>query len=63
MADVGASASATVTVIGLIAGDPLAEVDLAIDAIGDRLNIDAAGDDLIVTPAVTWIGATASEAV
>jgi hypothetical protein len=63
MATTGQAISATVTVAGRIAADPLAEVDLAIDAGGDLLTIDGAGDDLIVSAAVTWAGATASEAV
>jgi len=63
MADVGASASQTITVIGQRVTDPLREVDLAIDAAGDLYDIDAAGDHLVLEPAVTWVGQTASEAV
>lgn len=48
-------------VIGKTADDPLAEVDLAIDAEGDLLGIDAQGDVLMVSPAVTWTGKAASE--
>ncbi len=63
MADIGASATATVTVLGMGAADPLAEVDLAIDAGGDLLNIDSSGDVLIVTPATVWTGKSAAETV
>jgi hypothetical protein len=63
MADTGISAATTLTVIGRVAIDPLAEVDLAIDAAGDLLAIDSAGDVLIVTPAATWPGKSAEESV
>ena len=46
---------------GHAAYDPNAEVDLAVDANGEALEIDAAADLLIVTPEVTWTGQTASE--
>jgi hypothetical protein len=60
---VGASsgaASITVSVTGLTASPFNSEVDLAIDAGGDLLAIDPAGDALIVTGAVTFTGGTAS---
>jgi hypothetical protein len=63
LADVGASASQTITAIGQRVTDPLREVDLAIDAEGDLYDMDPAGDHEIIQPAVTWPGATASEAV
>jgi hypothetical protein len=51
----------TLTIIGKIADDPLAEVDLAIDAQGDLLEIDSEGDVLMVEPAVVWVGKAADQ--
>ncbi len=63
MSTPGASAAQSVTTIGQRVTDPLREVDYAIDAQGDLYDIDAAGDHLIIQPAATWPGATASETV
>jgi hypothetical protein len=41
--------------------DPQAEIDLAIDADQDALEIDAQDDVLEVSPQVVWTGKTASE--
>ncbi len=41
--------------------DPQSEIDLAIDANQDALEIDAAGHLLEVSPAVTWIGHRAAD--
>lgn len=49
--------------IGKSADDPLREVDLLIDPQGDELLIDGAGHQMMVEPAVTWAGKTASEDV
>ncbi len=49
----------TLTIIGKTADDPLAEVDLAIDAQGDLLEIDSEGDVIMVEPAVDWTGKSA----
>ncbi len=49
--------------IGKSTDDPLREVDLAIDPEGDLYDIDAEGDHLVLQPAVTWTGQTASEDV
>ena len=59
----GTSASLTVTVAGATASPFNSEVDLAIDAVGDLLTIDASGDDLIVTGAITFAGGTAALSV
>ena len=63
MSSTGNTAAQTVSIIGRLVADPLAEVDLAIDPQGDLLLIDPGGDVLMVSPAVTWTGTTASEAV
>jgi hypothetical protein len=64
MATLGESAGGvTITVVGATPSTLGQEVDLAIDAAGDLLNIDSAGDHLIVTPGVTWTGKSASETV
>lgn len=64
MSTTGASAAVTVSsVIGQPVGDPLREVDLAIDAAGDLMNIDAAGHHMIVQATVTWAGQSASQEV
>jgi hypothetical protein len=49
--------------IGKSADDPLREVDLRIDPEGHELLIDGAAHELMVQPAVTWTGKTASEEV
>jgi hypothetical protein len=51
----------TLTVIGKTADDPLAEIDLAVDAQGDLLDIDSEGDVLMVEPAATWVGKAADQ--
>jgi len=56
----GTTASLTVSAAGLTASPYNSEVDLAIDAGGDLLAIDPAGDVLIVAGAITFTGGTAS---
>jgi hypothetical protein len=56
----GTSAALTVTFTGVTASPFNSEVDLAIDAAGDLLEIDPAGDPLIVTGAITFTGGTAT---
>jgi hypothetical protein len=56
----GATAAITLSATGLTASPFNSEVDLAIDAGGDLLTIDSAGDALIVTGAITFTGGAAS---
>jgi hypothetical protein len=56
----GVSAAITLSATGLTASPFNGEVDLAIDAGGDLLTIDSAGDALIVTGAITVTGGMAS---
>ena len=56
----GVTAATTLSAAGLTASPFNSEVDLAIDAGGDLLTIDPAGDALIVTGAITFSGGTAS---
>jgi hypothetical protein len=56
----GLTASITVSATGLTASTFSSEVDLATGVGGDLLAIDAAGDALIVTGAITFSGGTAS---
>jgi hypothetical protein len=46
---------------GRQAYDPQGQIDLAIDEDQDALEVDAAGDLLEVSPAVTWIGHRAAD--
>lgn len=57
---IGSTAALTMSATGLTASPFNAEVDLAIDAGGDLLAIDPAGDALIVTGAITFTGGSAS---
>jgi hypothetical protein len=63
MADVGTSATLTITAAGTAVASPLGEVDLAIDAGGELLEIDGAGDVLVVADAVAWTGKSAAQDV
>jgi hypothetical protein len=56
----GMTASITVNATGRTASPFNSEFDLAIDAGGDLLTIDPAGDALIVTGAITFTGDMAS---
>ena len=56
----GTTASITIGATGQTASPFNGEVDLAIDASGDLLTIDAAGDALIAAGAITFTGLTAS---
>lgn len=56
----GVTAALAAGATGLTASPFNSEVDLAIDAGGDLLTIDSAGDVLIVTNAITFSGGTAS---
>ena len=61
----GRSGAFSLSFVGRAALDPLAEVDLEIDAAepaeGDPLTTGPIGSPLVVTAAVSWTGRTASE--
>ena len=60
----GLTAALTVSFTGASASAYGQEVDLAIDAAGDLLQIDAAGDGLIASPSImTFTGTTAAALV
>ncbi|MDB5483044.1 MAG: hypothetical protein JWO83_4097 [Caulobacteraceae bacterium] len=56
----GLTASIAVSATGVTASPFNSEVDLAIDAAGELLTIDPAGDVLIVTAGIAFTGGTAS---
>jgi hypothetical protein len=56
----GTASPAPVNFTGVTASPSAAEVDLAIDAGGDLLTIDPAGNALMVSAAITFTGGTAS---
>lgn len=59
----GTASQALASFTGRTASPSTAEVDLAIDAAGDLLQIDPAGDVLLVSRAITFTGGSASAVV
>ncbi|MBV8683536.1 MAG: hypothetical protein JO111_11715 [Caulobacteraceae bacterium] len=63
VSQVGAAATAGVSVIGWTPSGEGQPVILLVDAARDALEIDSAGDPLLIEAGVTWTGRSASEDV